>query len=61
MGERFDASKTQAMPVGSYGCWPAGMKHFVSAKGETIVQFHGMGPWSLQYVNAEDDPRHAKR
>ena len=59
MGEKFDQSATQPMPVGTYGYWEAGMKHFVWVKGETIVQFHGMGPWSIQYVNPADDPRRA--
>jgi quercetin dioxygenase-like cupin family protein len=57
MGEKFDPSKGEAMPAGTYGTWPAGMKHFVWAKGETIVQFHGEGPWQIIYVNPEDDPR----
>ncbi len=48
------------MPAGTYGTWPAGMKHFVWVKGETIVQFHGDGPWSISYVNATDDPRAKK-
>jgi hypothetical protein len=39
------------MAAGTYGYWPPGMKHFVWTKGETVVQFHGMGPWSIQYVN----------
>lgn len=57
MGETFDVEKTAAMPAGAYGYWPAGMKHFVWAKGETVIQFHGMGPWSIEYVNPKDDPR----
>jgi hypothetical protein len=60
MGDRFDESKTQPMPAGTYGYWPAGMKHFVWARGETILQFHGIGPWSIVYVNPADDPRHQK-
>jgi quercetin dioxygenase-like cupin family protein len=28
MGEKFDKSAAQAMPAGSFGRWPAGMKHF---------------------------------
>jgi quercetin dioxygenase-like cupin family protein len=60
MGEKFDEKKTRAMPAGTYGHWPAGMKHFVWTKGETILQFHGSGPWSIQYVNRDDDPRHQK-
>ena len=60
MGEKFDDKAGRAMPAGTYGYWPAGMKHFVWVKGETIVQFHGMGPWSIQYVNPEDDPHRKK-
>ncbi|MBM3982662.1 MAG: DUF4437 domain-containing protein [Planctomycetes bacterium] len=60
MGDTFDATKTDALPAGTYGTWPAGMKHFVWVKGETVVQFHGEGPWVIDYVNRADDPRHKK-
>ncbi len=59
MGDAFDADKTQPMPAGTYGRWTAGMHHFVWAKGETIVQFHGEGPWTINYVNPADDPRNS--
>ena len=61
MGDKFDEKKLEALPTGTYGKWPAGMKHFVSIKGETIVQFHGEGPWSIVYVDPADDPRNAKK
>jgi hypothetical protein len=57
MGEKFDRSKGEALPAGTYGTWPAGMKHYVWVKGETVVQFHGEGPWVIEYVNPTDDPR----
>ena len=60
MGEKFDAKTAKPMPAGTYGYWEAGMKHFVWVKGETIVQFHGTGPWSIKYVNPADDPRSQK-
>jgi len=60
MGDKFDDKATKAMPAGTYGHWAAGMKHFVWIKGETVVQFHGMGPWSIQYVNPAEDPRNQK-
>ena len=61
MGDKFNDKKTHPMPAGTYGYWPAGMKHFVWAKGETVLQFHGMGPWSIEYVNPDDDPRNQKK
>lgn len=60
IGDKFDESALKPMPAGTYGFWEAGMKHFVQIKGETVAQFHGMGPWSIQYVNPADDPRKAK-
>jgi quercetin dioxygenase-like cupin family protein len=60
MGETFDAAGGTALPAGTYGQWPAGMKHFVWVKGETVVQFHGSGPWVIEYLDPKDDPRRRK-
>jgi quercetin dioxygenase-like cupin family protein len=60
MGDKFDKQASQAMPAGTYGFWEPGMKHFVWAKGETVAQFHGTGPWTISYVNPADDPRNQK-
>jgi len=57
MGKKFDQNAARPMPAGTYGYWEAGMAHFVWAKGETVLQFHGIGPWSIQYINPNDDPR----
>jgi hypothetical protein len=61
MGDKFDADKGKAMPAGTYGTWPAKMKHFVWVKGETVIQFHGEGPWAINYLNPDDDPRNEKK
>jgi hypothetical protein len=61
MGDAFDATKGEALPAGTYGTWPAGMKHYVWVKGETVVQFHGDGPWVINYLNPADDPRKVKK
>ncbi|HVK15603.1 MAG TPA: cupin domain-containing protein [Fimbriiglobus sp.] len=60
MGDKFDPSAGKSMPAGTFGTWPAGMKHFVWAKGETIIQLHGIGPWEIRYLNPVDDPRNEK-
>lgn len=61
MGETFDQTTTREMSVGTFGFWPAGMKHFAWAKGITVLQLHGIGPWTISYVNPLDDPRNAKK
>ena len=57
MGGKFDAKATKAMPAGAFGTWEANMQHFAWVKGETIIQLHGMGPWTINYLNQADDPR----
>ena len=56
-GEKFDKSATDDLPAGSYMRMPKGMRHFAMAKGETIIQLHGIGPFEITYVNPADDPR----
>jgi hypothetical protein len=56
-GDHFDRAATRPMPVGSLGYWPIGMRHFAWAEGETVLQLHGWGPWTITYVNPADDPR----
>lgn len=60
MGAVFDRAKTRPMPAGSFGYWPIGMQHFAYTEGETVLQLHGKGPWTITYVNPADDPRGAK-
>jgi mannose-6-phosphate isomerase-like protein (cupin superfamily) len=57
MGGTLDPSKFAALQVGSFGMLPPRMQHFARARGVTVIQLHGMCPWSLSYVNASDDPR----
>lgn len=60
MGEKFDMSKGRALSSGSFAFMPPGMKHYAWAKGKTVVQVHGMGPWIINYLNPTDDPRNKK-
>jgi quercetin dioxygenase-like cupin family protein len=61
MGDNLDRSAATTLPAGTYGFWPAGMKHTAWFDGETIIQIHGVGPWQINYVNPADDPRNAKK
>jgi quercetin dioxygenase-like cupin family protein len=57
MGEKFDRDATQKLAAGSFGFWAAGTKHFAWFEGETVLQLHAQGPWTVTYVNPADDPR----
>jgi quercetin dioxygenase-like cupin family protein len=60
-GEALDRSSAKKLPAGSFGYWPAGMKHTAWSEGETVIQLHGTGPWQINYVNPADDPRNPKK
>ena len=57
MGEKFDASAMNRLPVGTFAALEPNVRHYAESEGETILQLHGTGPWSLTYVNPSDDPR----
>lgn len=57
MGETFDAAQMQPMSAGSFALMPKEMRHYVLAKGPTVIQVHGIGPFGITYVNMADDPR----
>jgi quercetin dioxygenase-like cupin family protein len=55
-GDKFDP-EAKALPAGSFVHLPAGMPHFATAVGETIVQINGTGPFDVVYLDPKDDPR----
>jgi len=55
MGEKFDLASAQEFPEGSFLVSPKNVPHYALAKGETIVQVHGTGPFAASFVNPEDD------
>jgi len=59
MGDTFDKDKATAVHAGGFSVMPAQMHHWVWAEGETVLQIHGNGPFSITYVNPADDPRQA--
>lgn len=57
MGEKFDKAAARAMNAGDFAFMPIGMRHFAWTDGDTVIQLHGQGPWTITYVNPQDDPR----
>jgi anti-sigma factor ChrR (cupin superfamily) len=56
MGEKYDTASMHEFATGSFLVMPKEMRHFAAARGETIVQLHGVGPFVINYVNPADDP-----
>ncbi len=51
VGETFDQTKTEAIPAGGFVHRSPGVPHFVWFSEETVLQFHGIGPFGITYVD----------
>jgi hypothetical protein len=60
-GRTFNRERAKQLTVGGFAVMPIDYAHFAFTTEETIIQLHGIGPWGINYVNEEDDPRLAKR
>jgi quercetin dioxygenase-like cupin family protein len=49
-GDKMDAAKTTALGPGSYIVIPAMVRHWVTARGSTIFQVSGLGPFTVNFV-----------
>jgi len=50
VGHTIDPAKTTALSAGSFLVVPANVHHYGIAKGETIVQIAGNGPWTMNLM-----------
>lgn len=57
MGDKIDPAGAQYLTTGGFAALPANMRHYAIAKGATVIQVHGNGPFTITYVNDADDPR----
>jgi quercetin dioxygenase-like cupin family protein len=57
MGDKVDAASMRSLTAGSFITAEKEMRHYVQAKGPTVIQVSAMGPFAITYVNAADDPR----
>jgi quercetin dioxygenase-like cupin family protein len=60
-GDNIDPSKAATLSEGGFVNAPANMHHYVIARGPTVVQVHGMGPFAISYVHSTDDPRNKSK
>jgi hypothetical protein len=57
LGETFDEATATKLPAGGFAVMDIGTKHFAFTKEDAVIQLHGIGPWGINYVNPDDDPR----
>ncbi len=53
MGRQFDESKLKSYGPGDYLFIEAENPHFGSAKGRTVIQLHGVGPFEILVVEGQ--------
>ncbi len=58
MGDTMDAP-AHNLDAGAYHFLPGKMHHAAEAKGETVLELHGTGPFDIHYLNPADDPSKA--
>lgn len=56
-GETLNRSSAEPLQAGSYTSLPPKTRHYAIAEGETVIQLTSVGPWEINYVDPEDDPR----
>ena len=56
MGDSMD-SPSHDLDAGAYHFLPGKMHHAAEAKGGTVVQVSGSGPFDIHYLNPEDRPK----
>jgi quercetin dioxygenase-like cupin family protein len=54
IGESFDESKLKTMNPGNFMLMPKEMRHFGMARGDLILQVHGLGPFKVNWVNPSE-------
>ena len=59
MGDKFDAATMKTLSAGGYAVMATGMRHYLEAKTELVLEVHATGPFVITYVNPADDPRNA--
>lgn len=58
IGDTFDREAAKTLPPGTLAVMDVGVPMYGFTGDEPVViQINGRGPWGIEYVNPEDDPR----
>ncbi|KXV42993.1 cupin [Gluconobacter roseus] len=62
VGQDFSAAQQRNMGPGGFVHLPVNVPHAIKAGSQgAVLQVSGMGPFSMAYVNTQDDPRNTGR
>ena len=61
MGDTVRTRGATLLTAGGFITAKAQAHHFAVARGRTVVQVHGEGPFTITYINPKDDPRNAPK
>jgi quercetin dioxygenase-like cupin family protein len=56
-GDRLDEAVSTRMDTGSFVVMPVGHSHYVWTDEAVELQLHSMGPWGIDYIDPDNDPR----
>ena len=56
-GAAFDRGDTVQLNQGGVAIMAPGEPMFGFTEEDTVIQLHGTGPWGIDYISDEDDPR----
>ncbi|MBI2215385.1 MAG: cupin domain-containing protein [Acidobacteria bacterium] len=62
MGDAVDRTKETRFGAGAFYVTPTPLRHWVRTGEEgALLQATGLGPWTVDYVHPEDDPRKSNK
>ena len=53
MGSKWDPAALKDLPAGGFASAPARMRHYAMCKGDSVLQVHGIGPFLVNWVEAD--------
>lgn len=60
-GDDLRRETAEPLPPGSVTVMPPGMKMWGFTEGAPVeIQLNGIGPWGIEYLNPEEDPRNSR-
>jgi quercetin dioxygenase-like cupin family protein len=54
IGTKMDKAKMKPLPAGTFVVMPAGVPHYVMAKGPVVIEISGMGPSTTKMLNGQN-------